>query len=154
ISDWPNFLHRWVEIAQNNILAGPPRDHWLAKLIDESKEAGSFEDFDLKLVLDDSQITRLLRSKTDEEFRAHIHKEFLNWVERHAPDNGHKPADFAEKVRHGWQVGGAKGHPLAFYDVFCLFLREELKEETEVFRAFAINVWTGIQQDVQEIKQA
>ena len=32
------FLHRFAEIAQNNILAGIPRDHWLAKLIEEAKD--------------------------------------------------------------------------------------------------------------------
>ena len=105
-------------------------------------------------MLDDHQITRLLRGQTDGEFRAHIHREFLAWVAKHVPDNGHRPADFAERVEKGWPAGGHQGKALAFYDVFCLFFREALKEETEVFRAFSANVLAGLTQDVEEIKAA
>lgn len=152
-STWPNFLQRFAELAQNNIVAVNPRDKWLEKLIDESKEPKNYEhDFSLKLVLEENQITRLLRGKSDVEFRTHIHLNFLAWVEKHVPNNGYRPADFAERVEQGWPVGGHEGKAMAFYDVFCLFFREALKEETEVFRAFSVNVLTGLKKDVEEIK--
>jgi tetratricopeptide (TPR) repeat protein len=154
LSSWPQFLVRLCEIAQNNILAGTPRDHWLAKLIDESKAPENFQDFSLDLLLDEYQITRLLRSETDAELREHVHSQFLAWVERHVADNGHKPSDFSQKVREGWSAAGAGGQKVAFYDVFCLFFREGLKEETGVFRAFSANILTGIKQDIEEIQHA
>jgi hypothetical protein len=150
-----DFLHRFAEIGQNNILAGTPRDCWLATLIDKSKDPKNYEhDFSLKILLNDHQITRLLSDETDAEFRAHMHLEFLAWVEKHVPDNGHRPIDFAERVEKGWPGGRREGPTLAFYDMFCLFFRELLKEETAVFRAFSANVLTGLSQAVEEIKAA
>src|ERR1019366_2137435 len=149
-----NFLHRLAELAQNNILCGIPRDHWLADLIQEAKDPENFHDFSLKLVLDDHKITRLLENKTDVDLRDHIHDQFLAWVEKHVPDNGQKPSDFADKVRNGWHAGGKEGSKLAFYDIFCLFFREALKDETAVFRAFSASVLTGLQQDIEDIKKS
>src|ERR1039458_2508825 len=147
-----NFLHRFAELAQNNIVAGTPRDHWLADLIQEAKDPKNFCDFPLKIVLDDYKISRLLTSQTDAGLREYFHQEFLAWVERHVPDNGHKPSDFADKVANGWIAGGEAGDKLAFYDVFGLFFREALKLKSEVFHAFSANVLTGLTQDMEEIK--
>src|ERR1039458_9289805 len=149
-----NFLHRFAELAQNNILAGIPRDHWLAALIQETKDPKNFRDFPLKIVLDDYKISRLLTSQTDAGLREYFHQEFLAWVERHVPDNGHKPSDFADKVKNGWIAGAEAGGKLAFYDVFGLFFREALKLKSEVFHAFSVNVLTGLTQDMEEIKAA
>jgi len=158
-STWPDFYLRFIEAASHNIPAGNAREHWLAALIDRSKKPEYFDDFPLDLVLNDHQITRVLAGESDPAFREHIHREFLAWVQRHVPEPPgaeelQKPPDFTAKVQHGWPASGPGGPPLAFYDIFCLFFREELTgpQHEAVFRAFSVNVLTGLKQDLAELQ--
>jgi tetratricopeptide (TPR) repeat protein len=152
VSDWPKLFDRALEHLNRNIVAGTPAEAWLADLARSSKSPRSFADFPLKVLITDDRLTNLLEPETDAAFRDHIHTHFLVWVKKHVPDNGHRPAEFADRVRDGWQPAGPKGATLTFYDVFCLFFREELKNETEIFRAFTANVLTGLKQDITKIK--
>ncbi len=152
-SDWPNLVHRLLEIGQNNLIAGPPADHWLATLIEKSKNPDNFNDLPLDLVLADHQLTRLLSDQTDQTVKQAINDRFLAWVDRHVPDNGGKPKDFAASVANGWPVG-KDGARLSFYDVVCVFFREQLKDGDKVFRAFTANVLTGLKGDLAEIRSA
>jgi tetratricopeptide (TPR) repeat protein len=152
-SDWPDLAHRLLEVTQNNILAGTATDHWLATLIEESKEPGNFKDLPLDLVLADHSLTRLLEDQSDLKVKQAIHDLFLGWVDRHVPDNGGKPRDFAASVTNGWPVGKG-GDLLCFYDVVCVFFREQLKDDDRVFRAFTTNVLTGLKCDLAGIRSA
>lgn len=141
ISDWPEFVNRFSEVVQGNIIAGTPREHWLANLIEQTKDPDNFRDFPLNVVLDNHQISRLLRDDSGAALRQPIHCAFLNWVKKHVPDNGTKPTDFADKVENGWLGGKQTGKPLAFYDVFLpVFSRTNKNKQRTIPRIFGNHV--------------
>ncbi len=144
---------RLAEMVQNNILAKKPTDHWLAALIDKSKNVDNFEDFSLELLLRDNRLTSLVHERLDQCLRDHVQNEFLAWSNRHVPD-GVKPPCFDDYVLNGWQLSGGSERKITFYEVFCLFFREELKNSEVVFRAFTVGILTRLQADMTEMLAA
>ena len=145
---------RLGQFLNRNIVAGTPQEHWLASLIDLSKAHDNFKDFDLAPLFQEAELTRLLRDETDTVFRDYIQTEFLAWVDRHVTaNNPQRPPEFEKAVVEGWGVDRS-GVKRTFYDIFCIFFREELKTNQVVFNAFALKVDEKLVHDVAEIKQA
>jgi hypothetical protein len=129
---------RLSEMVQNNIVEKTSTDYWLSALIDESKKVESFKDFSLELLLNENQLTSLVHERLDKCLQDHVQNEFLAWSNRHVLDRI-KPSCFDDYVLNGWSLSGGGGRKITFYEVFCLFFREELKNDDKVFRAFTVN---------------
>ncbi len=142
-----SFADRLAEMVQNNIIEKTPTDYWLAALIDESKKVDNFKDFSLGLLLKDNQLTSLVHERLDQFLRDHVQNEFLAWSNRHIPD-GIKPTCFDDYVLNGWPLPGNNGRKISFYEVFCLFFREELKNNEVVFRAFTTSTIAELKTDM------
>jgi len=93
----------------------------------------------------------LLHHELNNCLRDHIHREFLAWTERHITGNPNKPACFDDYVLSGWQTSGGSGRKITFYEVFCLFFREELKHNEPVFRVFTADTLAGLQADMATV---
>jgi tetratricopeptide (TPR) repeat protein len=149
-----SFADRLGEMVQNNILEKEPSDYWLSALIDESKRPDNFNDFSLDLLLVGNQMTNmtsLLHEHLDHRLRDYIQKEFISWSNRHVTGNPNKPACFDDYVLNGWPLSGGGGRKIAFYEVFCLFFREELKKNPLVFHAFTANTLADLKADIAKV---
>jgi len=147
-----SFADRLAEMVQNNIIEKVPADYWLSALIDESKKIDNFKDFSLDLILTGNQLTSLLHEQLDQRLREHVQKEFLAWCNRHI--TGIKPACFDDYVLNGWPFPGGNARKITFYEVFCLFFREELKNNEVVFRAFTVNTLAELKGDMVKMLAA
>jgi hypothetical protein len=148
-----SFADRLAEMVQNNIIEKEPADYWLSALIKESKKVDNFEDFSLELLLKDNQLTSLVHERLDKYLQDHIQNEFLAWSNRHIRD-GIKPPCFDDYVLNGWPLPGSSGRKISFYEVFCLFFREELKNNEVVFRAFTTSTIAELKTDVAKMLAA
>jgi hypothetical protein len=125
---------RVLEMFRDNIRPKNETDRWLETLIEESQKPDNFKDFSLDLVLTGNQLTSLLREQMDHRLRDYIQREFLAWSNRHLAEVPNKPKNFDEYVLNGWPFPDSGGHKITFYEVFCLFFREELKKNPVVSR--------------------
>ena len=148
-----SFADRLAEMVQNNIIEKEPSDYWLAALIDESKKPDNFKDFSLDLLLTANQLTSLLHEQLDQRLRDHVQNEFLAWSNRHI-NIPNKPACFDNYVLDGWPLSGGSGRKITFYEVFCLFFREELKNNPLVFRALTVNTLAELKTDMTKMLAA
>jgi tetratricopeptide (TPR) repeat protein len=142
---------RAVEMFQKNISPKNAADRWLAALIEQTKKTDSFNDFSLDLVLAGDRMTSLLLDQMDHRLRDHIQHEFIAWSNRHLADNPNKPGNFDEYVLTGWIPPDSNGSKITFYQVFCLFFREELKKNPVVFHAFTANTLADLKADIAEV---
>ncbi len=150
-----SFLDRLSEMLQNNILEEKPADYWLSALISVSKSPENFKDFSLDLLLKENQLTSLVHERLDKRLGDFVQNEFVAWSNRHVPDpNGIKPACFDDYVLNGWPLPGGDGRKITFYEIFCLFFREELKKNPLVFHAFTVNTLAELKADMAEMLAA
>jgi len=144
-------VSRFLEkVNFNNIPAGTAEECWLADLIAKSKGKDAFKDFPLDLMLDDNELTRLLHENVDRRLRDHIQGEFIKWTHRHVVE-GSKPDHFDDCVRNAWPIHGDSNPKITFYEVFCLFFREELKHDEKVFRAFTVTTLAELKADTAKV---
>lgn len=145
LTDWPAFACRVVESVQGDVLAGEGQGHWLSALIAASKDRDRLRDLPFHLASDGT--TALLSPASDTALRDRLHREFLAWVKRQVPDNGHKPSGFATAVRDGSAMaGGGKTPP--FYDLVCGFFREQLQTEARAFRDYTTRALADLRDDL------
>jgi hypothetical protein len=148
-------FNRVAEMIQKNVFEKRPGDYWLFKLIEESKNPDNFKNFSFVLLLEGSQLTSLVHEQLDQRLRDHVQTEFLVWCNHHVPDpDGIKPSCFDDYVSNGWSLSGASGRKITFYEVFCSFFREELKNSEVVFRAFTVDTLAKLQGDMTEMLAA
>ena len=87
VSDWPQLVRQFLELVQNNILVGTPRDAWLALLIDESKPPENFRDLPCRKRKEVPHSQVNCSRVTVTELRNQINQRGkLAWVEKHVPD--------------------------------------------------------------------
>jgi tetratricopeptide (TPR) repeat protein len=144
---------RLSEMVQNNIVEKTSTDYWLSALIDESKKVDNFKDFSLELLLKENQLTSLVHERLDKCLQDHVQNEFLAWSNRHVLDRI-KPSCFDDYVLNGWPLSGGNGRKITFYEVFCLFFREELKNNPLVFRALTVNTLAELKADMTKMLAA
>lgn len=125
------------EFLTGTIAAGSPEEYWLQELIDNATPAG-FDDFPLSIALDDNQFTALLNEHLDPILSNHIQKSLIEWARAHITNAKKEPAAFEECVTKGWLLPMANGQRITFYEVFCIFFREELKTNEIVFKAYMV----------------
>jgi predicted ATPase/tetratricopeptide (TPR) repeat protein len=128
---------RFLETVQGNILAGTYEDYWLHELIWRA-QPDEFKDFPLEVVLTDNQFAALLNENLSPALSDHIHGAYLEWVRVHVTEAQIEPKAFQEYVLQGWPHPSAAGKQITFYEVFCIFFREELKTNDVVFKAYMI----------------
>jgi tetratricopeptide (TPR) repeat protein len=158
-ANWANFkdfCHQIRESIKGNIIPENAwrGDAWLVRLIEQANEPKNFGDFDLKKVLTDNKTTALVSQQLDEALRDHIQEEFLRWTSAHITVKVPPPPEFASSVRNGLTLRGAHEAKLNFYEIFCLFFREELQAQTQVHQAYVIDVLAELKGDVDRIVAA
>lgn len=129
-------LGRVAEFIQGNITPGSAEEYWLHELIERATQS-AFDDFSLDIVMTDNQFTALLNEQLNPTLSNHIHKSFLQWVAAHVTVAKCKPAHFDDYVIEGWTHCAGNQH-ITFYEVFCIFFREELKTNEVVFKAYMV----------------
>ena len=105
---------------------------WLAGL--KRAIARNFKDFDNRVRFDDTDAQLLLTGDLTAGLGAYIQNQFGQWADMHV-EQGIRPAAFDEGLRVGWPVEDHGGR-ISFFKAYCLFFREELKKDTDAFRAF------------------
>jgi len=141
---------RLAEMVRNNIRSEAPSDDWLVELIKESKKADAFSDFALGIDLAGIQLSSLLDEKLNQRLRDHIHEEFLAWCGKHVTVSPNQPSSFRDFVRKGWPLLGGGGRTITLYEVFCLFFREELKQNEPSFRALTVTTLASLRGNMAE----
>jgi len=142
---------RLLEIVnRNNVVAGTPEEIWLADLIAQSKSEENFADFDLNLLLQDNDVTGLLDEKLNQRLREHVQREFLTWCGRHLTQ-GTEPQDFKRHVQQGWPIAVNSQRTISFYEVFCLFFREELKTNEKAYRIYTATTLAELKADIAKM---
>lgn len=142
---------RLTQVVQGNIVPRVAHDYWLVELIEKSGKQDDFSDFDLDLDMMGIQPSSLVHGELNQRLCNHTQKEFLTWCGRHITVNPHKPSTFDNFVRDGWPLPGGGEHKITFYEIFCLFFREELKHNEIVFRAFTTNTLADLKADIAKV---
>ena len=126
-------------------------DYWISALMEKSSDWKSFEEFNFGPLLLNNEFTKLVPERVDEEFSIHVHNALLQWVEKCKIENPHIHPDFEKWVRNGWTLSaadGSAGAHVTFYQIFCLFFREELKDphSEKVFKIYVADTLAEIKQ--------
>jgi len=151
IEDWPKFARRLVQGLQGNVIAGTARESWLHTLIEQSKTPASLADLSVSIVFKNHGETRLLEEKANPVLRDALHAAFLKWVSLHVPLTDGQPPEFIKLVHEGW-LTSPTGDKVAFYDLVCVFFRERLRHQDDVFRAFTADVLTGVHSEIAAMR--
>jgi len=153
VADWPRLAARLGRGLQGNIVAGDARSHWLASLVEASKDSGKLQDFPLGKLMEGADLGDWLATEVDLNLAAEVEGEYLAWVARNCPDNGARPAEFARLVREGWPAARRDQGALTFYQVFALFLISRIKASEAVFRATTLAFHQELKKGLEELKQ-
>jgi hypothetical protein len=112
----------------------PGRD-WVKELLEELDSTHNGGGIAADFILDEGEIITLLVKRAPEKFQLRVRDAFAGWLQRHV-QRVQSPEIVVHFLNHGWPIEKGGTQSITFYQAFCLFFREKLKNRPEVFRDF------------------
>lgn len=128
----------------------PERD-WVAELLKESKGGRGTRAVSADFLLDEGLVTELLLKDANAELKRRVNDAFSVWLERRV-QHGKRPACVAELLENGWPLEPGKAQLVTFYQAFCAFFAEKLKDDSKVESIFLAQTLSQLAHEMKALK--
>ena len=128
-----------------------PSHEWFKALQKLCNDESSFARLECKAApVESNSIARFGRD-IDQATQREMHQRFSEWLDREMQNIPGRPDFLDDFIREGWPVEKDGSERVTLYQTWCLFFREKLKDQPEVFRILVAHTLAEVAADVKEL---
>ena len=129
-----------------------PSREWLKALQKLCDDESSFARLVRKAAPGESNSIARFGRSIDQATQREAHQRFSEWLDREMQSIPGRPDFLDDFIREGWPVEQHGRERVTLYQAWCLFFREKLKNQPEVFRVLVVDTLAQVAAEVKELR--